>query len=113
MADDLNKKIIIDIEVSTDGQEQVQQYKAAFDNFRTSINSIRDPLNTISNNIQSLNKNMIELNKTADSFNSVGTKTGSVVNSTITNFLGLKVIFDELKISFGAFEAQITAGLSL
>jgi hypothetical protein len=30
MADDLNKKITIDIEVTTEGQQQIAQYKAAF-----------------------------------------------------------------------------------
>jgi hypothetical protein len=31
MADEINKKITIDVEVNTDGKQQIQQYKAAFD----------------------------------------------------------------------------------
>jgi len=41
MADDINKKISIDVEVNTDGQQQIRQYKAAFDDLRNSINSIK------------------------------------------------------------------------
>jgi hypothetical protein len=33
MADDINKKITIDVEVNTDGQQQINQYKAAFDTY--------------------------------------------------------------------------------
>ena len=40
MADDINKKISIDIEINTDGQQQIDQYKASFDNLRNTINNI-------------------------------------------------------------------------
>lgn len=44
MADDINKKISIDIQVNTDAQKQVDQYKTSFDNLRTAISSIGKPL---------------------------------------------------------------------
>jgi hypothetical protein len=40
MADDLNKKITIEVEIATDGPQQIAQYNAAFDNLRSSINGI-------------------------------------------------------------------------
>ena len=52
MADDINKKISIDIEINTDGQQQIDQYKASFDNLRNTINNIKNPLNGISGDIK-------------------------------------------------------------
>jgi hypothetical protein len=43
MADDINKKISVDIEINNDGQQQINQYNAAFDNLRSSINGIKNP----------------------------------------------------------------------
>ena len=48
MADELNKKINIDVQINTDGQQQITQYKAAFDDLRNSINTIKNPVNSIS-----------------------------------------------------------------
>src|ERR1700748_2657929 len=102
MADDINKKIIIDVEINTDGQQQINQYKVALDNFRNSINSIKSPLTSISDNFKTLNKTVADisgsldkLNKTASSFNTTGSKIGGVVNGAIGSFLGLKTIFDD------------------
>jgi len=64
MADDLSKKILIDIEVGTDGQEQISQYKAAFDSLRNTIGGLTDPLGNMSNNISSL-PNFISASSTA------------------------------------------------
>jgi archaellum component FlaC len=120
MADDLNKKINIDVEVNTDGQQQITQYKEAFDNFRNSINSIKNPLNSISDDFKTLNKNVSDmagslnkLNSTAASFNSTGSKIGGMVNTAINSFVGLKIISKDLGIAFGEFTAEATGGLSL
>jgi len=61
MADE-NKKINIDIEINTDGQQQVQQYKAAFDSLRSTINNLNNPLNGVSK-ISSLNKSITNMLK--------------------------------------------------
>jgi hypothetical protein len=120
MADDLNKKITIDVEINTDGQQQITQYKEAFDNFRNAINSIKSPLNNISVDFKSLNKTVSDisgslnkLNSSTASFNSTGGKIGGVVNTAIVSFVGLRAIFDDLKIAFGEFTAEVTGGLSL
>ena len=48
MADDINKKISIDVEINTDGQQQIQQYKTTFDNLRDSINNLANPIKDLS-----------------------------------------------------------------
>jgi hypothetical protein len=60
MADTINKKISIDVEVNTDGQQQINQYKAAFDSLRTSINSLSNPLTDLSKNMDAINKNVAQ-----------------------------------------------------
>jgi hypothetical protein len=120
MADDINKKISIDIEINTDGQQQINQYKAAFDSLRNSINSTKNPLSNIAGDLKTLNKNVAavagsfdKLNNTTKSFNSTGSKIGGIVNTAIVSFIGLDKIFEELEITFAGFEAEVTAGLSL
>jgi hypothetical protein len=120
MADDINKKITVDIEVNTNGQQQIAQYNAAFDNLRSSINGIKSPLSGVSGDFKTLNKNVTDitgslskLNNTATSFNSTGSKIGGIVSTAIISFSGLKVILSDLKIAFGSFTAEVTGGLSL
>jgi nitrogen-specific signal transduction histidine kinase len=52
MPDDINKKISINVQVNTDGQQQITQYKAVFDDLRNSINSIKNPLSGISGDLK-------------------------------------------------------------
>jgi hypothetical protein len=61
MADDINKKIAIDVQVSSGGQQQIDQYKNSFDNLRTSLNALSKPLSDLSKNIGSLNTDMVRL----------------------------------------------------
>lgn len=39
-----NKNISIDIEINASGQQQINQYKAAFDSLRTSISNLSQPI---------------------------------------------------------------------
>jgi hypothetical protein len=120
MSDDINKKITIDVEVSTDGRQQITQYQAAFDNFRNSINGIKSPLQNIASDFKTLNKNVSDisgslemLNKTVGSFNTTGSKVSGIVNSAIGSFVGLNTVFKELAEVFGEVSAEFTGGLSL
>lgn len=61
MADDINKKISIDVQVNTDSLQQVDQYKTSFDNLRTVISSLGKPLTDLSKNIGSLNNDLSRL----------------------------------------------------
>jgi hypothetical protein len=61
MADDINKTISIDIGINPDGLQQITQYKAAFDDLKTSINMLGQPLTNVSNTISSLSKDLSKL----------------------------------------------------
>ena len=66
MANDINKKIAIDVQVNSDGKEQIEQYKAAFDSLRTAISGLSKPLTDLSKNISSLNKDISQLASTTE-----------------------------------------------
>jgi methyl-accepting chemotaxis protein len=120
MADDISKTINIDIEIKNDGQQQVQQYKAAFDNLRTVVNNLNSPLRDLSKQINSLDKDLTNLsssinkvNTSSSSTSSWASKIVSSVGSVEGSFKGLQKIFQIFDITFGEFTAGITGGLSL
>src|ERR1700742_3206897 len=55
MADDINKKITIDVNVNTDGLQQLNQYQTAVSNLVNSVKDLGKPITDASNNIKSLN----------------------------------------------------------
>jgi len=57
MADD-NK---ISVDVTINGQRQIDQSTKAFDNLRISINSLSQPFNSFSNNLNSLDKTWLSI----------------------------------------------------
>jgi len=61
MANDISKKISIDVQVNTDGQQQVEQYKASFDSLRTAINNLGKPVANLSKTLGSLNNDLSQL----------------------------------------------------
>jgi hypothetical protein len=56
MADDINRKIIIDVNVNTDGLQQLNQYETVANNLLNSFKALGKPLTDASNNISSINK---------------------------------------------------------
>jgi hypothetical protein len=60
MADDISRKITIDVAVTNDGQEQINQYKAAFDSLRNSISGLSNPLASLSNGLSSIDKELAQ-----------------------------------------------------
>jgi len=62
MADDINKKITVDIELNTDGLQQITQYKASFDSLRASISDLSKPLTDLSANLTAVQKNQANSN---------------------------------------------------
>jgi len=61
MAEDINKKITIDVEVNTDGQQQINQYKAAFSSLRSAINNLGKPMSDFSKNVAVLDKDITQI----------------------------------------------------
>ncbi|HJP63203.1 MAG TPA: hypothetical protein VJ844_07150 [Mucilaginibacter sp.] len=68
MADDINKKITIDVQVNTDAQQTIDKYKTSFDNLRIAINSLGKPLEQLNDNISVADKNLSEAGLTVGKY---------------------------------------------
>jgi len=120
MADEINKKISIEIDITDDGQQQINQYKTAFDSLRSSVNNLSSPLSALDKNISNLNDSLSKLNNQNKSLGDSGNKVKTSIkelSDTYDSFtdilrIGGKVL-KALKEGFGEFEAVATAGLSL
>jgi microcompartment protein CcmL/EutN len=61
MADDINKKITIDVSVNTDGLQQLNQYETVANNLLNSFKALGKPLADASNSVSSLNKDATQV----------------------------------------------------
>jgi len=61
MSENFNKKISIDVQVGSDGQHQIELYKASFDSLRASITGLNKPISDLSKNLGSFNSDMAKL----------------------------------------------------
>ena len=102
MADDINKKISIDVQLNSDAQQQINQYKASFDSLRTSVNNLGKPISDLSASINSLDK---DISKFADSVSKLNSRNQSSVS------IGekLKSNVEGLTSSYKAWKEAITA----
>ena len=91
MADDINKTISIDVQINNDGQQQVNQYKAAFDSLRGSISNLSTPLNNLSNGIVSLDK---ATSKMADAVSKLSDQNKALASSGNKVKEGVKEVAD-------------------
>lgn len=121
------KKIIIDIEVNTDGKQQITQYKAALDNLRASVASLSNPFSALSGNISNLDKDMQKLTGSIDKLNkqnqalsSGGNKVKGTITELLSTFTSLSSVSNIVKeaisgagTAMSIFEAEATAGLSV
>jgi hypothetical protein len=106
MTDDINKKITIDVEVTTNGQQQIDHYKASFDNLRSTIGNLGKPLDDLSVTLKNLDQDISKIaDSTEKSQNKIAdaTSTFALWNATITT----------LRQSFNLLTASISAGLSI
>lgn len=106
MADDINKKISIDVEINTDGQQQINQYKNSFDNLRNSLSNLADPINELSGNIKSLDQDLSKVSSTGDKFSS---KIGEVSSS----FSIFSKVIEETSVATGGWGLALSAALSV
>ena len=112
--------ISIDVQINTDGQQQINQVTQSFDNLRDSINGLSKPFNTFSNNINLLNNN---LSKVTDSigklssqnqeFSSVTDKSTNKVSDLATTFSTLGNIVYLVKEYIQGWTAALTGGLTI
>jgi archaellum component FlaC len=106
-------KISIEVEINAAGQQQLNQYKNAFDGLKRSINDLSNPINKLDGDIRKLN----------DSINETKTQNDSMVDSVIkvgNTFEALKTLYKSvnegvklLKISSASLQATLTGGLSI
>ncbi|MEO6852111.1 MAG: hypothetical protein ABI203_05185, partial [Mucilaginibacter sp.] len=75
MADDINKKISVQVEMNTDGLQQIGQYKTAFDSLRGTIGSLGKPLEETAKSIAEVSSAAAE----------AGTAVGKAIKSTTQN----------------------------
>jgi len=61
MANDVNKKITIDVSVNTDGLQQLNQYETIANNLLNSFKALGKPLADASNSVDSLNKDATQV----------------------------------------------------
>lgn len=67
MADDINKNINIQVDVNTDGLQQIDKYKASVDNLRNSIAALGKPMVDMTANINGLGKSVTDASNNIDS----------------------------------------------
>jgi hypothetical protein len=106
MADDINKKITIDVEVTTDGQQQINQYKASFDGLRSSIDNLGKPLSDLSKNINNLDNNLSKISGS-------GSKLSSKVGEFASSFSVWSKVLEVCTGTFEGLEAAVSGGLSI
>jgi hypothetical protein len=120
MADDISKKISIDVQLNTDGQQQIDQYKASFDSLRTSINNLGKPISDLSGTISSLDKdiskftgNISKLNSQNKDLNTTGNKLKSTFSDLTSTFSTWKGLLKDSLADLGAWTNEISAGLTI
>jgi chromosome segregation ATPase len=120
MADDINKKIAIDVQVNTDGQQQVDNYKSSFDNLRTSIDNLGKPLSDLSKNINSLDRDLTKLASSLDDLNgqnqqfvSTGDKVKNKLSELTSSFATWKKVITDAELASEGWAGIIAAGLAI
>jgi hypothetical protein len=120
MADDISKKISIDVRVNTDAQQQIDQYKASFDNLRASINNLGKPISELSKSISSLDKDILKFSDSISKLNnqnqsslSIGEKLKSNVEGLASSYKAWKEIITATKEVSEGWVGILAAGLSI
>lgn len=120
MSDDISKKITIDVDVSNDGQEQLDQYKAAFDSLRISVNNLSNPLATLSGSITTLGTSVSKLSDAMgklDGQNKSMAESGNKLTDSVGklqgNYDALGKILTIVKAGAVSLEEALTGGLAI
>ncbi|MDB5158769.1 MAG: hypothetical protein JWR50_3476 [Mucilaginibacter sp.] len=101
-------------------QQQLEQYKAAFDDLRNSINNLNKPLVTISNSINSLDKDILKVTDTIGKLNSQNDALAASNNNLKTNIKDVTSSFSSWASiimlatkTLGGWGAALSAGLTI
>lgn len=111
MAD--NNKISIDVEINANGQQQITQYKNAFDGLCTSINNLSTPVSKLDGDVvklkDTLSKTSMQSNIVSDSINKL--EKASKEAPTTVGFLKTAVGFLETGVI--SLKGALPGGLTL
>ena len=118
MAND--SKISFDVEISSDGQNQINQFSKSFDGLRDSLNRLSNPFYSLSNNFKSLDN---DISKVTDSINKLnsqnqellsnGDKTTNKISELSTSFSTWGSVIKYVTSGLKAWEIALTAGLAI
>ena len=108
-----NENISINVEINADGQQQLNQYKNAFDGLRTSISNLSNPIAKLDDDVSKLSESLDQLNSKNDSLSGSILKIGGVYNGLKETITAVKEVMNALKVGSAALEATLTGGLSV
>lgn len=113
-------KISVEVNISSDGQNQINQYIKAFDSLRNSVVGLSQPFNSLSNGLNSLDKN---LSKYADSLSKInaqnqelvssGDKADNKISDLSTSFLTWTEVVKLLRAATLSWQTALTGGLAI
>ncbi|NNU33596.1 hypothetical protein HK413_04535 [Mucilaginibacter sp. S1162] len=113
MANNSNQNISINVEINTDGQQQINQYSKAFDSLKTGISNLSTPITKLDSDISKLNDSLNQTSIQNDSIVDSAIKVGNTFGALRDIYQGVEKVVQLLKISSSALEATLTGGLSV
>ncbi|HWY38119.1 MAG TPA: hypothetical protein VNY73_06140 [Bacteroidia bacterium] len=108
-----SENISINVEINTNGQQQLDQYKGAFDNLKKSIDGLANPIAKLDSDISKLNESMGQINSQNNSIVDSTVKVGNAFSALKNIFTGVQEVMKFLKISSSELGATLTGGLSI
>jgi hypothetical protein len=113
MANNNNENVSINVEINAGGQQQLNQYKNAFDGLRTSIANLSTPINKLGNDISKLNDSINQAKIQNDSIVDSTIKVGNAFEALQTIYRSVGNVVKLLKIGSSELTAAMTGGLSI
>jgi uncharacterized phage infection (PIP) family protein YhgE len=118
MTDD--NKISIDVNITGDGQKQIDNYVKSFESLRNSITGLSQPFNSFSNNINALDRNLSKYTESLNKLNAQNNEfvsTGDKVDEKISkdsNSFGLWIgVLKALTNVIKRWSIALTGGLAI
>jgi len=108
-----NKIISIDIEINASGQQQINQYKAAFEGLKKSINNLSNPVSQLNGDIAKLTGSIGQLNSQTGSISDAAIKIKGNFEALGDIFGAVKSGMDMLKAGTLTLTTALTGGLSI
>ncbi|MFD2145476.1 hypothetical protein [Mucilaginibacter antarcticus] len=106
-------KISINVEINAAGQQQLNQYKTAFDGLRTSISNLAIPISKLDGDIKKLSDSISQNKAQSESMTDSVIKFGDTLGALQVIHKAVLKGMDLLKISGAALQASLTGGLSV